>query len=128
MTTTYTSADELPPGEWAIVELFGHSTLVGRIGEVERFGTKMLAIEPLFNSSLLGPVYHGGGSIYRLTPCPAQIAWDKQPRQAWLLPDAVRVTLPPALLPAPEIEIEDEEHDRDPEDHDPDAGKYVEIF
>lgn len=33
-----------PPGEYAICELFGHTTLVGRITEIERFGTKMLAI------------------------------------------------------------------------------------
>ena len=29
---------ERPPGEYAIVELFGHTTLVGRISEIERFG------------------------------------------------------------------------------------------
>ena len=33
-----------PPGEYAIVELFGHTTLVGRIAEVERFGAKMMAL------------------------------------------------------------------------------------
>jgi hypothetical protein len=60
---------EYPPGEYAIVELFGHTTLVGRIAEVERFGTKMLAIEPLYDGQLLGCVFHGGASIYRLTPC-----------------------------------------------------------
>ena len=37
-----------PPGDYAIVELLGHTTLVGRITEVEKFGTKMLAIETLF--------------------------------------------------------------------------------
>ena len=35
-------------GEYAIVELFGHTTLVGRVAEVERFGAKMLALEPIF--------------------------------------------------------------------------------
>ena len=47
-----------PPGDYCILELFGHMTLVGRFCEVERFGTKMLAIEPLFNSILLPAVFH----------------------------------------------------------------------
>jgi hypothetical protein len=50
---TVASAAELPPGEYAIVELLGHTTIVGRIGEVERFGAKMMAIEPLFAGALL---------------------------------------------------------------------------
>lgn len=91
---------KLPPGEWAIVELFGHTTLVGRIGEVERFGAKMLAIEPLFAGELLPPVFHGGAAIYRLTPCAAKIAWDRQPRQDYQLPPSIRCIVPAALLPA----------------------------
>jgi hypothetical protein len=92
---------EPPPGEYAIVELFGHTTLIGRIAEVERFGTKMLAIEPLFRDTLLGPVFHGGAAIYRLTPCSAEVAWAKQPRLTYQIPDAVRCIVPPLLLAAP---------------------------
>lgn len=92
-------AEDLPPGEWAIVELFGHSTLIGRICEVERFGTKMLAIEPLFNKALLSTVYHGGAAIYRLTPCSAAIAWERQPTQRYELPPTIFATVPPAALP-----------------------------
>ncbi len=87
-----------PPGEYAIVELFGHTTLVGRISEVERFGTKMLALEPLFCDHLLPVVLHGGAAIYRMTPCDAATAWAKQPRSEYHLPAAIRCIVPPLLL------------------------------
>lgn len=89
---------EHPPGEYAIVELFGHQTLVGRIAEVERFGGKMLAIEPLYDGTMLPVVYQGGAAIYRLTPCSAEVAHMKQPRAAYQLPTAIRATLPATLL------------------------------
>ena len=92
----------LPPGEYAIVELFGHTTLVGRIAEVERFGAKMMALEPLFCGVLLPPVYHGGAAIYRLTPCSAQVAATRGPRDLWHLPASLRCIVPVALLPAEE--------------------------
>lgn len=114
-----TETPERPPGEYAIVELFGHTTLIGRIVEVERFGTKMLAIEPLFNDALLGPVFHGGASIYRLTPCSAEIAWARQPRSDYQLPPAIRATVPPALLerPAATVDVQtDDEPAADPDD------------
>lgn len=103
MTEQATKTDDfqdLPLGDYAIVELFGHTTLVGRIGEIERFGTKMLAIEPLFNGQLLSPVFHGGASIYRLTPCSALVAWKQQPKEGWQLPPTIRTVVPAALLPA----------------------------
>ena len=82
-------------GEYAIVELFGHTTLVGRITEVERFGAKMMAIELLFGGKLLDPIYHGGAAIYRLSPCSRQLAWERQHREAWQVPTAIRAVLPP---------------------------------
>jgi hypothetical protein len=86
--------DDLPDGDYAIVELFGHTTLVGRIEEVQRFGTKMLAIQPLFDGELLGPILHGGAAIYRLTPCSREIAWDRQPTRGYQLPAAIRAIVP----------------------------------
>ena len=89
-----------PAGDYAIVELFGHTTLVGRIAEVERFGTKMLALEPLFRDELLPAVYHGGAAIYRLTPCSADVAFARQPQKEWQIPAAIRCIVPPAVLAA----------------------------
>lgn len=92
----------LPAGEYAIVELFGHTSLIGRIGEAERFGSKMLAIEPLFNGRLLDTIYQGGASIYRLTPVSLKAAWEAQPRKAYQLPEPVRAIVPPYLLIGPD--------------------------
>jgi len=96
-----------PPGEYCIVELFGHTTLVGRYAEVDRFGTKMLALEPLFQGMLLPPVFHGGAAIYRLTPCTAEVAWKRQPMQGYQIPAAILATVPAALLPAPLADVLD---------------------
>jgi hypothetical protein len=100
--------ERMPPaqdpksGEFAIVELFGRTTLVGRVAEVERFGGKLLAIEPLFNGTLLPAVFHAGAAIYRLTPCSAEVAYKRQPTQGYQLPPSVAAIVPPELLPAPE--------------------------
>ena len=103
ITTEQPQAERVyPSGEYAIVELFGHTTLIGRIAEVERFGAKMLALEPLFRDELLPAVFHGGAAIYRLTPCTAAVAYAKQPRREYQLPDAIRCIVPELLLAAPE--------------------------
>ena len=96
------SETEHPEGDYAIVELFGHTTLVGRYAEVERFGSKMLALEPLFNDTLLPPVFHGGAAIYRLTPCSADVAFKRQPRHGYQLPPSILCIVPTALLPTQE--------------------------
>lgn len=102
----------LPDGEYAIVELLGHRTLIGRIAEVERFGTKMLAIDPIFQGRLLPTLYHGGASIYGLTPCTKEVAADKAPSNTWQLPSAVAATLPPALIEADKPKYDYDDFDR----------------
>ena len=96
-TLTLTGPADLPPGEYAIVELLGHTTLVGRIAECERFGTKMMAIEVLCGGRLLPPVYQGGSSIYRLTPCSTETAWENQ-LDDWSLPPTIRSLMPRQAL------------------------------
>ncbi len=95
---------DLPPGDYAIVEIMGHQSLVGRIAEVTRFGAGMLQIEPIFDGALLPPVLQGGAAIYRLTPCSPATAFARAPKasQRWALPDAIKATLPPALLVGPD--------------------------
>lgn len=98
----------LPAGDYAIVEVLGHRTIVGRVEEVERFGTKLMSIEPLFQDQLLPAVLIGGSSIYQFTPCTAEVAGLRQPKQNWQLPASIRAALPPELLPAPDCEdVED---------------------
>lgn len=104
--------EAIPDGDFAIVELFGKTTLVGRIAEVEQFGAKMLALQPLFNGVELPVVLHGGAAIYRLTRCSRRVAWEKMPTHDYYLPAAVRAIIPPAALPGPAIDRDDDE-DRD---------------
>ena len=96
-----TPTTDHPPGEYAIVELMGHQTVVGRIAEVERFGAKFCAIEPIYLGKLLPAIIQGGPSIYRLTPCSAEVAFNRGATDAYHLPTSVRATLPKHLLPAP---------------------------
>ncbi|MBU6246496.1 MAG: hypothetical protein KGN77_01970 [Xanthomonadaceae bacterium] len=91
----------LPPGDYAIVELFGHTSLIGRIAEIERFGNRMLQIEPLFRGELLPAVFYGGSAIYGITPCSATTALRRHPQQEYGLPATIRATLQPAALPPP---------------------------
>jgi hypothetical protein len=95
---------QLPAGNYAIVEILGHRTMIGRFCEVEQFGTKMLQIEPLFGGNLLEPVMVGGASIYQFTPCSAEVAAARAPKHDWQLPLSVQAIIPPELLPEPEPE------------------------
>lgn len=58
--------------EFAVVEVFGHRRLAGRIMEVEKYGTKLLRIDipkdGKFESGFTSQMY-GGASIFSLTPC-----------------------------------------------------------
>ena len=97
--TTPISALDMPEGDYAIVEVLGHRTLVGRVAEIERFGTKMLQVEPLFGDVMLGPVLLGGGSIYQFTPCAAAIAFKQRPTANYQLPASIFATVPAIALP-----------------------------
>jgi len=92
-----------PDGEYAIVELMGHQTVVGRVSEVDRFGTKFLQMEPIYLGKLLTPILQGGSSIYRCTPCSAEVAFARAPTADYQLPQSVRATLPKHMLPAPAV-------------------------
>ena len=103
----------LPEGDYAIVALFGHNRLVGRITEIERFGAKMIQIEPIYQGALLAPVYHGGAAIYGLTPCTREKAAECGPKHLYQLPIEVRSVLPPELLPPPRPSFDDRDGDPD---------------
>jgi hypothetical protein len=90
----------MPSGEYATVEIVGRRTLVGRVTEVDRFGTKLLQVEPLFNGHMLAPVFVGGSSIYQFTSCDAATALRRQAKSQYDLPSAVFDTIAPELIPA----------------------------
>ena len=87
-----------PEGEYAIVEVLGHRTIVGRTSEVERFGTKFLAVEPIWEGALLPAVLIGGASIYQLTPCSAEVAFVRAPKHHHQLPPSIAVTVPKPIF------------------------------
>lgn len=119
-TTTENKPAELPDGEYAIVELFGHQTLVGRVTEVERFGAKMMSIEVVFNGTLLPPMMHGGAAIYRFTPCTKEIAAKRGHVDSYTLPAAMRAMLPPTALPSPSLHSEEDHfEEEEPDDDEP---------
>lgn len=91
----------LPDGDYAIVEQLGHRTMIGRYTEIERFGVKMMALEPLFGDGLLPPVYIGGPSIYQVTLCTREIAWARRPLARYQLPSSISATLPPTAIASP---------------------------
>lgn len=93
-----TGPEDLPDGDYAVVELMGHNVLIGRIAEVERFGAKMIQVEPLYAGEMLGPVLHGGASIYGVAPCTKAAAWRRMPTETYQLPAAIRATIAPAAL------------------------------
>ena len=97
-------ASTLPDGEYAIAEILGHRTLIGRVTEVERFGSKLMAIEPILAGKLLPPVLIGGGSIYQFTPCSKERAAERAPTEEYYLPVSIRAALPPSALPAPSLD------------------------
>ena len=93
-----TETSNLPDGEYAIIEVMGHRTYVGRVAEVQRFGSSLMQVEPAFEGRLLPPILIGGSSIYQFTPCTREIAEARQPKQRWQLPASVSALLPPEAL------------------------------
>lgn len=101
--------DMLPDGEYAIVEVLGHRTMVGRISEVERFGTKLLGIEPIFDGALLPIVLVGGSSIYQMTSVPRATAARRAPSKRYQLNSSVAAMLPPEPEDTPRLSWLDRE-------------------
>ncbi len=106
MSDEATQREALPDGEYAIAEILGHRTIIGRVTEVERFGTKLMAIEPILAGKLLPAVLVGGSSIYQFTPCTKERAAERAPTEEYYLPASVRAALPPTALPAPDDDEE----------------------
>lgn len=104
---------QMPDGDYAIVEQLGHRTFVGRVLEIERFGTKMLQIEPLFGQVMLGPVLLSGNSLYQFTPVDAATAYARRPTMTYQLPPSVAATVPAIALPSSEDLPSLADHDPD---------------
>jgi hypothetical protein len=107
------TAPELPDGVYAIVELLGHQTIIGRVEEVTRFGAAMMQIEPIYAGKLLAPILQGGGSLYRFTQCSREVA-ARRAGVGGYLPSGIleangigRTALPPPPQSADDADFDD---------------------
>jgi hypothetical protein len=99
MEASWTDEKETPAPEirvfeqWAIVELYGHVKLAGRVTEEDVFGRTLGRIDvPLADGGWVTQ-YFGGGSIYRLTPCSEAAA--RQVAQSVAAPRIYQLELTP---------------------------------
>ena len=114
---------------WAILELMGHRTLLGRVSEVEQFGAKVCQIDALSIEAFTGECggervyahvcpehpltetwltqYYGASAIYCLTPS------DEETIRGKLARTYLRPTY--ALVAAREYEEVDDEDESDDE-------------
>jgi hypothetical protein len=54
--------------KWAVLELMGHNRHIGRVSEVQLFGSPMGQMEELDEEGNLGkPIHFNAASVYRLT-------------------------------------------------------------
>lgn len=62
--------DQPPPAEqWALVEIFGHRSHMGRLVEVERFGAKLMRVDvPTADPNVFETHYYGGSAIFSIRP------------------------------------------------------------
>lgn len=96
--------------QWAIVELFGHVKLAGRVTEEDVFGRTLGRIDiPTLDGGFVTQ-YFGGGSIYRLTPCSEEAA--RQVARGAGTPKIYRLELTAPPQPP--------DYDEDPSDFDDD--------
>jgi len=67
------------PGEWVLLEVFGHRQHWGLLSEVERFGAKLARIDE-YGPGDAEPVathFYGGASIFSLTPVSEAVARER---------------------------------------------------
>jgi hypothetical protein len=74
-------ADE-PFEGWALVEQMGFRKTVGKVREIEMFGTKLLRLDvPVPGLNEWTTRYCGGPSLYQVTPLSEAVALDMAKRQ-----------------------------------------------
>ena len=106
------------PDEYAIVEIMGRRTIIGRVSEVTRFGGTLMSIEPIYRGELLPAVLINSVSIYQYTPCSEAVAKAQAPKDTWQLPASVRFSVPVHLLEAADAVLpflHDDDDDREEE-------------
>jgi hypothetical protein len=79
-------------GDYAIVELFGHQRIIGRVTAKNVYGQEQCQIEPIFDGKLYPPILRGGAALYGVTPCTRERAFALAPKadQWYEMPETLR--------------------------------------
>lgn len=80
------AAQPLPAGDYAVVELRGGRTYVGRVSLVDRLGARHMSIELLYEDALLPALLVSGEIVYHFSPITAEAARELQNSKRWQLP------------------------------------------
>lgn len=69
------SAEKSAFNEWALVELFGHNKIVGKVSEATLAGGAFLRVDvPSYNGQPAFTRFYGPGAIYSINPVTEEIA------------------------------------------------------
>ncbi|MEI8288812.1 MAG: acetyltransferase [Verrucomicrobiota bacterium] len=69
------SAEKSTFNEWALVELFGHQKIVGKVSEASLAGGAFLRVDvPAFNGQPAFTRFYGPGAVYSINPVTEEIA------------------------------------------------------
>lgn len=103
---------------WAVVDLFGHTRIAGRISEHVIGGCSFVRVDvPSVNGLAEFTELYGQGAIYAIRFVAEEIArgvaekLQRRPVSVYDLPADLQQRL--RALPAPEADDEDSDHDRD---------------
>jgi hypothetical protein len=77
---------------WAIVSLFGHTQLAGRVSEVQRFGETLALVEVPLEDGSFRREYVGGKAIFRVSECTEEVARAAALPPRWYLLKAANPT------------------------------------
>lgn len=108
---------------WAIVDLFGHTRLAGRVSEVQQYGTSMCRIEvpavderPGFTRDV------GGAAIFGMTDVNQELAVAFTRAQRTAPVQAYELKMLPAAAEPPDAELIEEDDQADDDADGEDSG------
>jgi hypothetical protein len=110
---------------WAIVELFGHAKIAGRISEVQKYGTTLLRVD--IPAGTANPAFtrdFGGGAIYSITYVTESIARRAAEVMSPLPVTVYGVIAPERQLSLPEVEFVPDDESLFPPDGDLEQDRY----
>jgi hypothetical protein len=77
---------------WAIVELFGHAQIAGKVTEATIGGSSLIRVDvPECNGQKAYTKFYGNGAIYSMTPCSEEVA---RAALKQIMPEPVSVWIP----------------------------------